>query len=68
LAVPIETPGGIVGVLSFYHQDRDAFTEQDRDLAIALGSKLAGVMERSREIVAIRTAPVETIAVKGGRG
>jgi putative nucleotidyltransferase with HDIG domain len=48
LAVPLETPQGISGVLSLYHQDRDAFTEQDRDLLIALGSKLAGVMDRAK--------------------
>jgi putative nucleotidyltransferase with HDIG domain len=48
LAVPLETPHGISGVLSLYHQDRDAFTEQDRDLLIALGSKLAGVMDRAK--------------------
>ncbi len=48
LAVPLETAHGISGVLSLYHQDRDAFTEQDRDLLIALGSKLAGVMDRSK--------------------
>jgi GAF domain-containing protein len=49
LAVPLEAPCGILGVLSLYHQDRDAFTEQDRDMAIALGKTLAGVMERTRE-------------------
>ncbi len=48
LAVPLETAHGISGVFSLYHQDRDAFTEQDRDLLIALGSKLAGVMDRSK--------------------
>jgi putative nucleotidyltransferase with HDIG domain len=48
LAVPLETSQGISGVLSLYHQDRDAFTEQDRDLLIALGSKLAGVMDRAK--------------------
>jgi len=63
LAVPLDTEAGTVGVLSLYHQDRDAFTEQDRDLAIALGSKLAEAMERTREAM-----HAETIALNGGRG
>jgi putative nucleotidyltransferase with HDIG domain len=58
LAVPLETRRGILGVLSLYHQDRDAFTERDRELTVALGAKFAVVMERTRE----------TIAVNGGRG
>jgi putative nucleotidyltransferase with HDIG domain len=64
LAVPLETQGGIMGVLSLYRQDRDAFTERDRDLAIALGAKLAEVMERSP----VESAAAETIAINGGRG
>jgi GAF domain-containing protein len=64
LAVPLETQGGVMGVLSLYRQDRDAFTERDRDLAIALGAKLAEVMERSP----VENAGAETIAINGGRG
>jgi putative nucleotidyltransferase with HDIG domain len=58
LAVPLETPAGIVGVLSLYRQDRDAFTEQDRDLAIALGAKLAAVMEATRDRVSFETSAI----------
>ena len=62
LAVPLETPAGVVGVLSLYHQDRDAFTEQDRDLTIALGAKLAAVMETTRDSVSLETSAI------GGQG
>jgi putative nucleotidyltransferase with HDIG domain len=50
LAVPLEAPRGILGVLSLYHQDRDAFTEEDRDVAIALGKMLATVMDRTSHV------------------
>ncbi len=47
LAVPLESRRGNAGVLSLYHQDRDAFTEQDRDVLLNIGSTLARVMEKS---------------------
>ncbi len=73
LAVPLETSRGIVGVLSLYRQDRDAFTEQDRDLAVALGAKLAETMERTRENIGLeaaapKTIDLETMTVTGRRG
>jgi putative nucleotidyltransferase with HDIG domain len=55
IAVPLETTSGIAGVLSLYHQDRDAFTEQDRDLLIALGAKLGALMERTKVVIAINS-------------
>jgi putative nucleotidyltransferase with HDIG domain len=59
LAVPLETPAGIIGVLSLYHRDRDAFTEEDRDLTLALGAKLAAVMEATRDSASLETAAVD---------
>jgi putative nucleotidyltransferase with HDIG domain len=47
LAVPLESRRGNAGVLSLYHQDRDAFTEQDRDLLLNIGSLLARAMEKA---------------------
>jgi putative nucleotidyltransferase with HDIG domain len=58
LAVPLETRGGIQGVLSLYHQDRDAFTERDRELTVALGAKLAAVMETTRDHVSAETPAI----------
>jgi putative nucleotidyltransferase with HDIG domain len=52
LAVPLESGGGIVGVVSLYHQDRDAFTEQDRDLILSLGARLGELMANTREVEA----------------
>jgi putative nucleotidyltransferase with HDIG domain len=46
LAVPLESRRGNAGVLSLYHQDRDAFTEQDRDLLLNIGSILARVIDK----------------------
>jgi putative nucleotidyltransferase with HDIG domain len=57
LAVPLETRGGIQGVLSLYHQDRDAFTERDRELTVALGATLAVVMQRTSETIAVNGGP-----------
>ncbi len=54
LAVPLETPRGNAGVLSLYHQDRDSFTEQDRDLLLKIGTALANVMEAARAGVLTR--------------
>jgi putative nucleotidyltransferase with HDIG domain len=71
LAIPIKTCAGTWGVLSLYHQDRDAFTEQDRDLAIVLGGKLGGAMERSRGMIGREGPPPEmteeNVAAHGGR-
>ena len=47
LAVPLESRRGNAGVLSLYHQGRDAFTEQDCDLLLNIGSILARAMEKS---------------------
>ncbi len=56
LAVPLANRSGTVGVISLYHQDRDAFTEQDRDLLAAIGERLANVMESTRAVVGGKNA------------
>ena len=45
LAVPLQTPSRVAGVLSLYRHDRDAFSTEQRDLLLSLGAKLARVLE-----------------------
>ena len=46
LAAPIEpTSGGIIGVLSLYHLDRDAFTNDNLKALLSAGTKLARALE-----------------------
>lgn len=53
LAAPIEpSGGGITGVLSLYHQDRDAFTSENLKALVSAGTKLARALDN------VRSAPV----------
>ncbi|MEP6540348.1 MAG: diguanylate cyclase, partial [Bryobacteraceae bacterium] len=45
LAVPLEGSEGVIGVLSLYHEGRDAFTREDLRLIQTIGPKLALSME-----------------------
>lgn len=52
LAAPIEpSGGGLAGVLTLYHQDRDAFTNENLKALISTGAKLA----RALELVPVKT-------------
>lgn len=45
LAVPLESRGGIVGVLSLYRQERDGFTTPDQTVLLSTGVALGRVLE-----------------------
>ena len=46
LAAPIEpASGGLLGVLSLYHRDRDAFTNENLKALLSAGTKLARALE-----------------------
>lgn len=45
LAVPLQTPSRVAGVLSLYRHDRDAFSSEQRDLLLSLGTALARILE-----------------------
>ncbi|MGH9667893.1 MAG: HD domain-containing phosphohydrolase, partial [Bryobacteraceae bacterium] len=45
LAVPLQTPTRVAGVLSLYRHDRDAFSIEQRDLLLSVGPKLARLLE-----------------------
>jgi putative nucleotidyltransferase with HDIG domain len=45
LAVPIEDGAGVVGVLSLYRLDSDAFSRRDQELLLSLATRLARRLE-----------------------
>ena len=47
LAVPLEGVNGLVGVLSLYHADRDAFAQDDLRILLAITSKIALAIENA---------------------
>ncbi|WP_321477849.1 HD domain-containing phosphohydrolase [uncultured Paludibaculum sp.] len=47
MAVPLEGPHGVVGVLTFYAEKREAFTQSQLGLLLALTPKLAVTVENS---------------------
>jgi len=55
LAAPLETPARVLGVLSLYRRDRDAFSSDDLGRLISFGSKLARVLNRCGELVEARS-------------
>ncbi len=55
LAVPLEGTGGVVGVLTLYHSDRDAFTKDHLRILLAINGKIAISIEN-----ALRFRQVET--------
>ena len=57
LAVPLEGTGGVVGVLTLYHADRDAFTKDHLRILLAINGKIAISIEN-----ALRFRQVETSA------
>lgn len=46
LAVPLEGPGGVLGVLALYHRERDAFTRDQLPLLERAHSRIAQAVER----------------------
>jgi len=57
LAVPLEGTGGVVGVLTLYHSDRDAFTKDHLRILLAINGKIAISIEN-----ALRYRQAETSA------
>jgi len=57
LAVPLEGTGGVVGVLTLYHSDRDAFTKDHLRILLAINAKIALSIEN-----ALRFRQAETSA------
>ncbi|MEO8052341.1 MAG: diguanylate cyclase, partial [Acidobacteriota bacterium] len=57
LAVPLEGTGGVVGVLTLYHADRDAFTKDHLRILLAINAKIAISIEN-----ALRFRQAETSA------
>jgi diguanylate cyclase (GGDEF)-like protein/putative nucleotidyltransferase with HDIG domain len=57
LAVPLEGTGGVVGVLTLYHTDRDAFTKDHLRILLAINGKIAISIEN-----ALRFQQAETSA------
>jgi diguanylate cyclase (GGDEF)-like protein/putative nucleotidyltransferase with HDIG domain len=57
LAVPLEGTGGVVGVLTLYHTDRDAFTKDHLRILLAINAKIALSIEN-----ALRFRQAETSA------
>lgn len=57
LAVPLEGTGGVVGVLTLYHSDRDAFTKDHLRILLAINAKIAISIEN-----ALRFRQAETSA------
>ncbi|MDP8988450.1 MAG: diguanylate cyclase [Acidobacteriota bacterium] len=57
LAVPLEGSGGVVGVLTLYHSDRDAFTKDHLRILLAINAKIAISIEN-----ALRYRQAETSA------
>ncbi|HLJ14561.1 MAG TPA: HD domain-containing phosphohydrolase [Bryobacteraceae bacterium] len=51
LAVPLETPAGVVGVLSLYRQERDAFSMEDKELLLSAGAKLAPALGGTAKVL-----------------
>ena len=47
LAVPLEGLGGVLGVLSLYHAERDAFTKDHLRILLAISSKVALSIENA---------------------
>jgi putative nucleotidyltransferase with HDIG domain/diguanylate cyclase (GGDEF)-like protein len=47
LAVPLTGSGGVIGVLSFYHESRDAYTQDNLRLAESIGPRLALSVEHA---------------------
>jgi GAF domain-containing protein len=45
LAVPLIAAGGVVGVLSLYRRESDAFTTEDLELTTSLSSTFASILE-----------------------
>lgn len=46
LAVPLEGPGGVLGVLALYHRERDAFTREHLPLLQRANSRITQAVER----------------------
>ena len=57
LAVPLEGTSGVVGVLTLYHSDRDAFTKDHLRILLAINGKIAISIEN-----ALRFRQAETSA------
>jgi diguanylate cyclase (GGDEF)-like protein/putative nucleotidyltransferase with HDIG domain len=57
VAVPLEGLGGVIGVLSLYHLDRDAFTKDHLRILLGISSKIGISIEN-----ALRFRQVETSA------
>ena len=47
LAIPLEGLAGVVGVLSLYHADKDAFTSDHLRILLAISSKMALAIENA---------------------
>lgn len=56
LAIPLTGVGGFIGVLAFYHQDKDAFRKDHLRILQAIASKLAVSVENSRKFQAAERA------------
>jgi formate hydrogenlyase transcriptional activator len=52
--VPLATPRGSLGALSFGSVDRDAYTDQDMELMSRVGALVAAAIENARSVETIR--------------
>jgi diguanylate cyclase (GGDEF)-like protein len=57
VAVPLEGPGGVLGVLTLYHMERDAFTKDHLRILMAISTKIGMSIEN-----ALRFQQAETSA------
>jgi diguanylate cyclase (GGDEF)-like protein/putative nucleotidyltransferase with HDIG domain len=57
VAVPLEGVGGVIGVVTLYHSDREAFTKDHLRILLAIGAKIGMSIEN-----AIRFRQVESSA------
>jgi len=51
LAVPLETPQGVAGVLWLYRQERNAFNADDLSLVLSLGASLARSLDNPTRVL-----------------
>jgi len=47
VAVPLEGVAGVLGVLTLYHEEKDAFTKDDLRILLAISSKIALAIENA---------------------
>lgn len=54
MAIPLQSTGGLVGVLTLYHQEQNAFSRDHLRILMAIGAKVARTIENAVEFDAAR--------------